>query len=374
MGTALCILLTGCGEGGDIEVSSLDPQPITLPGEESSSTEGQTTAEGQAPAAGAEPETAGEIRLLCSTGMPEEKEARITEAVTELYRNMEVEEYLGECIHIINGESWYETLAADMIEGARSYTLQQGDEVLFSVQIGCNIGGKFYSNVWYLKEGETILLKQEGSVVQLILAEVRNGVYDGSYEKCTIDSATGEIQREQGTYSEGHLTGEYAVMVRAGNGEGDAFDLWNMRENFAYETTVTHYDDQGNRVEPTATPEPTSTPKPTATPKPAATPKPTATPQPTPEPTPAPPAATPEPTPAPPAATPEPTPAPPAATPAPTPAPTPVPTPEPTPVPTPTPTPAPTPEPTPAPTPTPTPAPDQPGSGDVDIEWSEDIM
>lgn len=368
--------MTGCGDGSKIEVSSLDPQPISTPGGENLPPEGQTSAEGQAPAAGAEPEAAGEIRLLCSTGMPGE-ESRVTEAVTELYRNMEVEEYLGECIHIVNSESWYDTLAADMIEGARSYTLQQGDEILLSVQVGYNISGEFYSNVWYLKEGEMILLKQEGSAVQMILAEVKEGVYEGSFEKCTIDSATGEVRREQGTYSGGRPTGEYSVMVKKGNGEGDAFDLWNMRENFAYETTVTQYDDQGNRIEPTpeatATPEATTTPKPAATPKPTATPKPAATPKPTatPEPTPAPPAATPAPPPPVVTAAPDPTPPPPVVTAAPEP--TPVPTPEPTPAPTPEPTPAPTPEPTPEPTPTPAP-PDQPGSGDVDIEWSDDIL
>lgn len=144
----LCVALTGCGDGSKIEVSSLEPQPIFTPGGENLPPEGQTSGEGSAPAAGAEPEAAGEIRLLCNTGIPgEEEESRVTEAVMELYRNMEVEEYLGECIHIVNSESWYDTLAADMIEGARSYTLQQGDEILFSVQVGYNISGELYSNV-----------------------------------------------------------------------------------------------------------------------------------------------------------------------------------------------------------------------------------
>ena len=77
IGAALCVLLAGCGDGGEVEVSSLDPQPITLPWEEGSSMEGQTTVEGQAPVAGAESEPAGEIRLLCSTGMSGEEEARL---------------------------------------------------------------------------------------------------------------------------------------------------------------------------------------------------------------------------------------------------------------------------------------------------------
>lgn len=68
--------------------------------------------------------------------------------------------------------------------------------------------------------------------------------------------------------------------------------------------------------------------------------------------------------------TPEPTPEP---TPTPDPAPTPEPTPTPAPAPTPEPTPAPTPEPTPTPTPDPVPEPDVEG-GDVDVEWTPDIL
>lgn len=356
IGIILCLALTGCGEGsGRAQVNLPSPQTISKLAEEIAAAEGTATVEGQAPVAGAEPADTGqpaEIRLLCSTGRQDgENEAQAQEAVLELYQNIELEEYLGECIHIVNSDAWQETMADNMIEGARSYTLQQGEEILLSVQIGYDISGVLYTNVWYLKEGSMILLKQQGSVVQLTLAGVTDGVYDGSFERCTIDGATGEIRREQGTYSQGVPTGEHSVMVKQGSGEGDAYDLWNMRDSFAYETSVTEYDEEGNVIEPTPTPtpEPTATPKPTTKPKPSATPKPSSTPMPsaTPEPTP---------TPAPPA------PQEPAATPEPTPAPTPAPQ-----------EPAATPEPTPEPTPTPAP-PSEPSTGDVDIEWSDDIL
>ena len=351
LGAVLCLALTGCGDdSGKARVNMPSPKTISGLAEEIAAAEGTVTIEGMVPVAGAEPadtDRFGEIRLLCNTGnRDDEKEAQAQKTVMELYQNIELEEYLGECIHIVNSDAWYETMGDNMIEGARAYTLQKGEEILLTVQIGIDISGEFYSNVWYLQEGSMILLKQQGSVVQLTLAGVTNDVYDGSFEKCTIDSATGEIRREQGTYSQGVPTGEYSVMVKKGSGEGDAYDLWNMRDNFAYETSVTEYDEQGNVIEPTPepTPEPTATPKPTTTQKPSATQKPTTTPKPS---------ATPEP----PAADPIPTPAPqnpPAAqTPAPTPAPTPVPTPEPTPEPTP---------------------PSVPSEGEVDIVWTDDDL
>lgn len=365
LGTVLCLALTGCGDSGRTRVDLPSPKTVSGLAEEIAAAEGitaaegVTTAEGQAPVAGAGPagvDGSTEIRLVCSTGNREdEKEAQAQEAVMELYQNIELEEYLGECIHIVDSDAWYDTLADNMIEGARTYTLQRGEEILLSVQIGYDISGEFFSNIWYLKEGSMILLKQQGNVVQLTLAGVADDVYDGSFERCTIDGATGEIRREEGTYSRGVPTGEYSVMVKEGSGKGDPYDLWNMRDSFAYETSVTEYDGQGNVVEPTPTPTPEATPKPTATPKPSATKKPAATPKPT---------ATPEPD-----AEPVPTPAPPAADPAPqTPAPQTPPAAQ-----TPAPTPAPTPEPTPAPTPTPAP-PSEPSSGEVDMEWTDDIL
>ena len=254
------------------------------------------------------------------------------QAVEELYQNMELEEYLGEGIHMVSNESWYETMAADLVEGARTYLLQKGDEILFTVQVGVTISRERYSNAYYCKEDNMVLLKQEGSLVQVTMAQLKDNLYDGSFEQVTIDSETGAIRIEHGTCAQGLRVGEYSVMVKPGTGAGDPYDLWSMRENFSYETTVTEYDAQGNEIqpEPTPTPEPTATPKPTK--KPTATPKPTPTPEPTPEPTP------------------QPTPQPPV-----------IQNPQP---------PASTPEPTPQPTPTPS---SGPSSGDVDIEWSPDI-
>lgn len=117
----------------------------------------------------------------------------------------------------------------------------------------------------------------------------------------------------------------YAENKGRGNGSGEENN--GEGENGEGHGTTTDRG-VGQIIKPT--PKPAATPKPTAKPKPASTPKPAATPTPTPTPAPQ--------------------------QPAPTPQPAPQPTPQPT------------------PEPTPTPAPPQNEGGDVDIEWSPDIM
>ena len=349
---AMIMLLTGCGDGSNSPV--LTPVlPSTEPiGTEADAPDGTVTDEnGDAPSIPAEeiPVEKAEIQVQYSMGgLTEEEEQNALDMLSTMYQNLEVEEYHGEAIHMITNEAWYDTLATNLLAGSREYTLQKGEEILLTVLIGEDMDGKLFTIVNF-SSGETMtLLRQQATLVRLVVAGTDGMNYDGSYEQWQFDSATGDIRHETGRYVQGVLNGEYTVSQRKGRGEEDPFDLWSMKDSFAYEITETVYDEQGNVVEATPEPtqQPTATPKPTATPRPAATPKPAAT-----------------------------------ATPSPTPAPTPVPTPEPAPVvtaapapdPTPVPTPEPTPEPTPAPTPEPTPAP-TPSTGDVDIEWTPDDL
>ncbi len=172
-----CLLLTGCGDGsGDMQAKLLEPETV------------DATGSGKAPEAEAEPEPTAEpeIKLLCSAGHTEEEDLQVRQAVEELYENMELEEYLGEGIHMVSNESWYETMAADLVEGARTYLLQKGDEILFTVQVGVTISGERYSNAYYCKEDNMVLLKQEGSLVQVTMAQLKDNLYDGSFEQVPL--------------------------------------------------------------------------------------------------------------------------------------------------------------------------------------------
>ena len=322
----MVLTLSGCGDGQFV-VETLEPEPVET-GTKITVSHGIEEYE-------AERVENNEIKLLCNARkMLGEEDRKAEEMIRTLYQNMELDEYMGEAIHTITNEAWYEVLGKGMIEGSRTYTLQRGEEILLMVQLGYNMEGQPYSCVClYGGESQISVLKQESSKVQLVQAEIQDGIYDGAFELWQIDSATGRIVRETGTYTNGVLTGEYTVSVREGTGEGDAFDLWSMREEFAYENSTRTYDEEGNEIVPTPEPTPTATPKPTK--KPSSTPKPT-----------------------------------------PTPTPTPIPTQEPESVwePEPAPTPIPTPAPTPAPTPTPDVEPEINGGGDVDSEFTGDIL
>lgn len=324
-----CILplaiLAGCGDGSGIGLSlsgessesvvdEVEPVDLTVPTETPS------------PEPTAEPDTA----MLYHTGaMTPEEEAAMLEVMTALRQNLEVPEYIGEGIHMISAEEWLETMCAGIYEGSRSYSLQKGTDTLLTLQIGYDIEGNPYANVFCAGEnGSILVLKQEGKTTWLLQTGVVDGKYEGEFETWLFNGESGLIEREQGTYAAGIIVGEYKKSEYTG-GAGEAFDMWTNRENFEYKTTTVTYDENGE-IAPTPTLQPTATPKPvTQTPQP--------TPQPTPEPTPEP---------QPPAQNP---PEPPAQTPQPTPQPTPEPTPEP-------------------PETTPTPG------GDTDIGWSPDLM
>ena len=311
---AVCLLaavmLAGCGDGSDAQESTVEAlEPVTVTN----------------PPINSEPEeiTAVEIELLHSTGnFNEETEASILETMTTLYRNLELPEYIGEGIHMVSNEGWMESIARDLCEGGRNYTLQKGEEILRTVYVVADIEGKLFTHVYYQgPDNRVILLKQEKGITWLLQTGVSEGKYEGAFERWQIDSGTGHIQKEQGTYDGGVMVGEYTRSEYQGE-PGDAFDMWTNRENFTYKTVKETYDEQGELI-PTPTPVPTPTPTPTPTRRPASTPTPT--PEPEPE------------NPEPPASAPNP---------APTPPPAPTPTPEPTP---------------------------PPSTGETDIEWSPDL-
>ena len=235
------------------------------------------------------------IQLLYYSGeLTKEEEAEALGTIQTMHQNLELEDYLGEGIHMISDAEWMNTFAVRLVEGSRTYYLQEDGEILLTVQVGYDVDGKAVSNVFYQEpEGKITLLKQAGGITQLITASAVEGKYDGAFELWQFDSETGGIRHEEGTYAAGLPVGEYTIAVREGNAAGEAFDLWNNREGMTYTTTTLKYDDKGELI-PEATPTPTSTPKPTetptATPKPAVTPKPATTPKPvtTPKPTPQP--------------------------------------------------------------------------------------
>lgn len=289
-GWMICVLaatlLSGCGDGSEeasAQFSSVSGMPEAVQIDLTDTL--------------AQPDTSDTVvRLLYQTGeLTQEQEAAISDVMESLRLNLEAAEYYGEGIHMVCSPEFEEVMTPGLYEGGRSYTLSQGGKVLLSVQVGYTISGDFYANVCYRFEDDKLtLLKQEGSRTSLLLTGLSGSSYDGALERWLIDSATGEIEKEEGTYTDGKLTGDYTVS-KCQAAAGDAFDLWTNREQLEYDRIVICYDENGQPMA-TPTPEPTATPAatPTTTKKPAAQPtaKPTQAPVQTQAPTPAP---TPEP-------------------------------------------------------------------------------
>ena len=240
---AMIMLLTGCGDGSNSPV--LTPvlpsaEPI---GTEADAPDGTGTDENDsAPSISAEeiPVEDTEIQVQYSMGgLTEEEERNALDMLSTMYQNLEVEEYHGEAIHMITNEAWYDTLATNLLAGSREYTLQKGEEILLTVLIGEDMDGKLFTIVNF-SGGETMtLLRQQATLVRLVVAGTDGVNYDGSYEQWQFDSATGDIRHETGKYVKGVLNGEYTVSQRKGRGEEDPFDLWSMKDSFAYEITET---------------------------------------------------------------------------------------------------------------------------------------
>ena len=289
--------LSGCGDGSE-PVDGLGGNPVGLTTAEPTGPVGATEnpVTGTTPPASAtpQPEDAAQIHLLHFAGeLVEEQEKAVMESMQTLYRNLEIQEYMGEAIHMVENEKWFETMTEGTYAGSRSYRLYQGENPILTVQIGEDSTGMLYADICFQNaEGKLILLKQFGTVTQLLVTSSKDGVPDGAFESWKIDSSIGEILWDKGTYAEGTVVGEYTLTRYVGV-EGDAFDLWTNREGFTYEVSTVVYDEQGN---PVATPTPVPTPVPTPTPRPAATttprpavtpvPRPVVTPPPTPEPQP----------------------------------------------------------------------------------------
>lgn len=204
---ATAFAFTGCGDGsGEIGLildSADAKQPVTVTAEPVNAVPEQT-------------ENTQGIQLLYHTGeLTEEEEAAVTEMMQTMRQNLELEEYMGEGIHMVSSQEWMDAFAVRLVEGSRTYYLQENGKVLLAVQVGYDIDRKIESTVSYQEgEGAIVLLKQEGSTTQLISASAVDGAYDGAFELWQFDSRSGEIRHEQGNYSSGVIVGVYHCRKR----------------------------------------------------------------------------------------------------------------------------------------------------------------
>lgn len=161
-----------------------------------------------------------------------------------MHQNLELEEYLNDGISLITGDDWWETLMPGNSEDSRLYFLQEDGETVLVIHVGYDENAVAYSDVWYLGE-ETKMLHHSGDVVQLLCTQLLDGEYTGAFESWRCDGASGDIYHETGTFAEGVLTGEYTAAIHRGMAESDVYALWCNRQTMNYSTYTGHFDENG---------------------------------------------------------------------------------------------------------------------------------
>lgn len=175
-----------------------------------------------------------------------EEDAGAAEEAELLLQNLELPEYFGEAIHMLESKSWMDAMMPKLYEGKRSYFLGRDGQAVLSIQVGYDNTGEAFSHVWYLgTDGQVTYLHKVGSITEVLTTSLAEGVYDGAFDLWTLDGGTGNVYREQGTFAKGIFTGAYTMSVYNGTGAGSAFDLWNNRETFAYTTYTGNFDAEG---------------------------------------------------------------------------------------------------------------------------------
>lgn len=284
-GAAVCVLaaavFTGCGDGSDIgangEAVSREPAAITaepVPSDEELSTmeyeqkynSGEFTMEDYN-ALAALYEQQGMIRkqrdmleesyriygdaqtleVLQEIAVNlEEEDADISSEARTMLQNLEISEYQSESVHMIASEEWFDTMMPKLARGVRNYFLQDDGQMKLFIKAGYDQEGNPFSQVWYYGEnGQITFLSQVGSMVQVIETSIADGNYNGDFISWTVDSVSGDIRKEQGTFANGIYTGDYTAELHHGETGSDPFDLWSNRENMEYTVYTGRFDERG---------------------------------------------------------------------------------------------------------------------------------
>lgn len=163
-----------------------------------------------------------------------------------LLQNLSTQDYFAESIHQIESPHWMELFMPKPKEGSRHYYLEEDQQIKLVLHTGYNDTGKAYTTLWYHGENNSlILLNYSNGVVQILNTSMINNLYEGPFTLTLLDSVTGSIAQEQGTFANGIYSDGYTLKIFKGDAPGDPYDLWNNRENMIYTTYTATADEQG---------------------------------------------------------------------------------------------------------------------------------
>lgn len=173
-----------------------------------------------------------------------EEETVVQEQLALLRQNLSLEEYHNEAVSMLYGEEWMQTMMPRLTVGTRGYYLEQ-EETSIQVRAGYDASGTSYTQVQYRQGEEVILLLLTKDSVQILETNMKDGKYEGEFERWTVLASTGNIFHENGSMKEGILAGDYTAEVRWGRGADELLSLWNMRKDMDMITYNGSFDQDG---------------------------------------------------------------------------------------------------------------------------------
>lgn len=153
------------------------------------------------------------------------------EQITELMKqNLELSEYFDEAVNLMATDEWSRIVTRDYAfndeSGIRMYIRADGDT----------------SAVWYYKEKTTLMLKKTKDLFYVLET---GSDYNGQFEAWILDPMSGNVFHEEGMFADGVLTGDYTVYASRGSAESEIFSLWNNRETMEYVVYRGNFDEEG---------------------------------------------------------------------------------------------------------------------------------
>ncbi len=175
----------------------------------------------------------------------EENDSLIAQAEL-LLQNLDIPEYRNEAVAVIYSPDWYRIMMPTLKEGCRNYYYECRDAGgILTWTVGYDGEGEAYTNVWYRRDEEVILLRRKGETVQYTTLTYADGQYQGAFTSWTCMAQTGQAQYETGTLKNGVLVGAYTVKLVKKGTALDLMGLWATREDMEYTTYTGHFDENG---------------------------------------------------------------------------------------------------------------------------------
>ena len=140
-----------------------------------------------------------------------------------------------EAVNILADSGWFREMMPKLSEGRRNYYREDyDDESILIVQVGYDYetDNTPYSRIWYtaLREWQIICLTQQGNMLQLLVTETDDGVFNGAFSSwLCLGGDSGMVYFDAGTFKNGVIVGDFSSGVYTSASAADPFELFSLR-------------------------------------------------------------------------------------------------------------------------------------------------